>query len=670
MPKPRPLSFRRLLFFRLLLLSVPVLLIGEFVVFKKARYTQLENARQNLTESAILKGQKITETIASLKTILLTATQTTLVRSGDSEGVQQFIDELEEGLSSIECVQFRDLDNNKVTASTCGDEALENITSIEPAEIKAKVVIPPKVYIKSLKNPERGTKNKLQVLLSAPVYESTGRIRYILSIKSELQQKVRKKPGLLNGSTVIVSDDGTIIAHPLEARIGTNIAQHADAARLRKIINNAISGKQDSLQFFFEKQGEELVAGYTAINSPTLTVPNQKWVILNVTPLENALHGLTELKVILVVLTLGLVCVCLIAALYIARYLASPVEKLCNYALNINSSSSVQDVPHFQIREFNQLSQAVHQMVERLKSWGEELELAWKDAKTANQVKSQFLATTSHELRNPLNIIINCVRLVREGLCDNKEEELEFLKRADETAIHLLQIINDLLDISKIEAGKLSVSLEAIDLRDILKEVINLQSVNVQQKGLKLNVPDLETLIPVQVDPTKLKQVLINIISNATKFTEEGSITILVETNQSHVLVSVRDTGIGIEPDQQHKLFRPFVMVEGANNQKFGGTGLGLAISRNLIEMMGGKITLESAGINQGTTIKITLPLIDIVSDTVDNASLAAPDELPIRDFNLIPSRQESGVVHVNQTPIFQMIKLNLKNNYGEKAKR
>ncbi len=96
-------------------------------------------------------------------------------------------------------------------------------------------------------------------------------------------------------------------------------------------------------------------------------------------------------------------------------------------------------------------------MVERLKAWAEELEIAWKEAKTANHVKSQFLATTSHELRNPLNIIINCIRLVEDGLCDSREEEMEFLKRADETAIHLLGIINDLLDISKIEAGKLSV---------------------------------------------------------------------------------------------------------------------------------------------------------------------------------------------------------------------
>jgi signal transduction histidine kinase len=255
-------------------------------------------------------------------------------------------------------------------------------------------------------------------------------------------------------------------------------------------------------------------------------------------------------------------------------------------------------------------------MVERLKAWAEELEIAWKEAKTANQVKSQFLATTSHELRNPLNIIINCVRLVREDLCDNREEEMEFLKRADETAIHLLGIINDLLDISKIEAGKLSVVTAPIDLRQILLEVINLQSVNVQQKGLQLKCELGHEPIPIEADEIKLKQVIINIIGNATKFTDEGSITISTEVHdidgKSQVIVCIKDTGIGIDPTQQHKLFRPFVMVNDSSTRKFEGTGLGLAISRNLIELMGGKINLESAGLHQGTTVIIRLPVIDI----------------------------------------------------------
>jgi two-component system, NarL family, sensor histidine kinase BarA len=662
MSKPRQLSFRRLLVTRILLLSVPVLLIGEIVVFKKARYTQLDTARQNLTQSAILKGEKILDTVTSLKANLVTASQTEVIRSGSTVDVQSFINLLEQNLpKQIECIQFSDLEINRVVASTCGDEPLDyeslkkrgtNLASSSERvgsekNVRIRVVVPPKVYIKSLRNKERGTQNKLQLILTSSIYDNAGNMRYLLSIQSELQQKATNKPGLLTGSTVVISDNGTILAHPIAQRVGTNIAQHSDASRLKKIVRNAIAGKQDSLQFFFEKQGEELLAGYTAIPSPIPNSTNQKWVILDVTTLDNALYGLTAIKIILVVLTIGLIGACLLASLYVARYLANPVEQLRDYALNIHSSSQTQPIPYnFQIREFNQLAQAIDRMVERLKAWAEELESAWKDAKTANQVKSQFLATTSHELRNPLNIIINCVRVVREDLCDDREEELEFLKRADETAIHLLAIINDLLDISKIEAGKLSVLLEQIDLRQTLKDVINLQSVNIQKKGLHFNIPEFSVPMLVKADPQKLKQVLINIIGNATKFTEEGSITISTEiqhknqlVSKSHVIIKIKDTGIGIEPSQQQKLFRPYVMVEGSTNQKFEGTGLGLAISRNLMELMGGTISLESTGINQGTIATITLPLIDI-------PLLAMPKEITIIEELVLDSQENSLVIN------------------------
>jgi len=594
-----------------------VLLIGEIVAFKKARSSLLETARQNLTESAILKGENIVDAIAALKTDLLNASKTRIIQSGSPEDVQEFISQLEQELpKQIECIQLTNLESAKIIATTCDDEPISEPQLPFPNDgFKAETILPPMMGITGRRDP----RNQLQLRLSAPVYDRWGNLRYALIFQTALlHERTKHKPGVLTGSTVVIAEDGTILAHPIASYIGTNIEQHTDATRLKKIVKTAIAGQQYFLHFFFEKEGEELLAGYTAIDGPMTKGKRQKWVILAVTSLDNALYGLGEIKLILIVLTVGLVGASLLASLYVARYLARPVEKLRDYALNIHLSQSADPVPHnFQIREFNQLAQALDQMVERLKAWAEELEIAWKESKAANQVKSQFLATTSHELRNPLNIIINCVRLVREGMCDDREEEMEFLKRVDETAIHLLGIINDLLDISKIEAGKLSVFLEIIDLQKVLKDVINLQSVNIQHKGLQLNIPQMNEPMMVNADAVKLKQVLINIIGNAIKFTEEGSISITIEIQQidgnSQVIVKVKDTGVGIDPAQQQKLFRPFVMVEGANTSKFGGTGLGLAISRNLIELMKGTITLESAGVNQGTTIAITLPLIDVL---------------------------------------------------------
>ncbi|AFZ04341.1 sensor histidine kinase [Calothrix sp. PCC 6303] len=626
MAKPRQLSFRRILTSRILFLSVPILFIGEFAVFQKARDSLLETARKNLTESAVMKGEKIADTISSLKINLLSISQATQIRSGSAAEAQEFINKItQESPQHLECIQLIDLKTQDVIASTCGERAIDEVKKLNNStDIQAKVIIPPKNYT-NINTADPSMKNKLQILLSTPVYNLNGEPNYVLSIQSELQEKIRKQPGLFIGSSVVISEDGTILTHPITTRIGTNIAQHVDASRLKKIVRNAISGKKKYLHFFFEKQGEELVAGYTAIPSPVTVSSSQKWIILDVTTLDNVLYGLGTIKLVLFILTVVLIGASIVASLYVSNYLASPIEKLRDYALKTHSNQSPEAVSpdDFDIREFNQLAQAIGQMVERLKNWAEELEIAWKDAKDANQVKSQFLANTSHELRNPLNIIINSIRIVRDGLCDDREEELEFLQRADETAIHLLGLINDLLDISKIEAGKLSVFLEPVDLHNLLKEVINLQSVNVQQKGLKLNIPMMLDSIPVNIDPIKLKQVFINVIGNATKFTETGSITIstsIEEINaKPHVIIAFQDTGIGIDLSQQQKLFRPFVMVGDATSRKIGGTGLGLAISRNLIELMGGTITLSSPGINEGTTVTVTLPLIDPESSEREN---------------------------------------------------
>ena len=152
MAKPRQLSFRRLLVSRILLLSVPVLLTGEIVVFKKARYTQLETARKNLTESAIIKSEKILDTIASLKSNLLSASQTTTIREGDSANVQQFINQLEQGLpNQIECIQLSDLENNQLVASTCGDELIgEAKFAVSSNNIQLQVIVPPKIYVNAV----------------------------------------------------------------------------------------------------------------------------------------------------------------------------------------------------------------------------------------------------------------------------------------------------------------------------------------------------------------------------------------------------------------------------------------------------------------------------------------------------------------------------------------
>jgi len=692
-------SFRRILLSRLLLLSVPVLLAGVYVTYKKARSTLLDTARQNLKESAVRKGERIHETIAALQANLLTASESVVLQSQSAKDYQRFITQLAQQLpTQIQCVQLSDVATKAIAASTCGARFLTAPeATLWPQQIASLTSEPSKVYVttllpqKLLEAQQGATSaqtnadasswaNQLKLLLSAPVYNSTGQLRYILSIQSAVIEQAQTKQGSLSGYLAVINQKGTILTHPYPERVGRNIEQETEAAVLKRLLNNAIAGRQDFEHLFsFERNGVELLAGYTSIKSPITAEADQKWVILAISPLNSALVGLKDIQQALFILTCCLIAASFLATAYVARDLARPLEKLRDYALNESTKlHSTDRMPHnLKIREFNQLSEALDGMVERLRDWAEELETAWKEAQAANQLKNEFLANTSHELRTPLNGIIGCLRLVRDGFCDDREEELDFLQRADDAAIHLLGIINDVLDIAKIEAGKLTVEVEPVDLRKLLNEVINLQAVPIQQKGLEFDTTDLHEVIAVRVDPAKLKQVLLNVVGNAVKFTDTGSITIstridpLAETpvasvkarpqqnsnpsdnnspqtptprrekeratatynrseekgsststddgsnaaspglTYSQVVVTVKDTGIGIDPTQQQKLFRPFVMVDGSTTRKVGGTGLGLAISRNLIELMGGTITLFSHGEGEGTTVEITLPTIE-----------------------------------------------------------
>ncbi len=699
MAKTGQSSFRRILLSRLLLLSVPVLLAGVYVTYKKARSTLLETARQNLKESSVRKGERIQERIVALKANLASASDSFVLRAGSSKDYQRFVSQLVQQLpDQIQCVQLSNL-KGAIAASTCKNALSTPSTTIwaksaaslpkGTSSVQVRTLLPQGVLSRAsevaLKPDPWKLANQLEVVLSSPVYNTKGQLKYVLSIQSSLLKQKQLDLGSLAGYGVVINEQGTILMHPQPERVGLNIDKELEAYSLQQILKKAIAGRQDFEHlFYFEKKGVELVAGYTAINSPITVEANKKWTILAVTPISSALSGLKEIQQALFILTCGLIIASFLATLYVARDLARPLEKLRDYALDESKLHKGDRIPqNFKIREFDQLSEALNGMILRLRDWAAELETAWKEAQTANQLKNEFLANTSHELRTPLNGIIGCLRLVRDGFCDDREEELDFLQRADDAAIHLLGIINDVLDIAKIEAGKLTVEIEPVNLHKLLYEVINLQAVPIGQKGLEFNTSDLHEVIAVRADPAKLKQVLLNVVGNAVKFTDVGSITIntrlelaapaalpprpglgnLVEKNDSsqnslakiskkeldaqaassmmdtvngtssliastQVVVSVKDTGIGIDPSQQQKLFRPFVMVDGSTTRKVGGTGLGLAISRNLIELMGGTITLSSQGEGQGTTVEIVLPTIEpsllVAGETLKSHGVAA----------------------------------------------
>jgi signal transduction histidine kinase/CheY-like chemotaxis protein len=232
--------------------------------------------------------------------------------------------------------------------------------------------------------------------------------------------------------------------------------------------------------------------------------------------------------------------------------------------------------------------------------------------KLASQHKSQFLANMSHELRTPLNAIIGVTEMLREDARDLKrDDELEPLDRVLGAARHLLALINDILDLSKIEAGRMDLHIESFAIAPVVQDVVNTVGMLAakNENALRLECPS--EIGSMCADQTRIRQALLNLASNAAKFTEKGTITISVSRTVAEtgdwIVISVADTGIGLTAEQKGRLFQDFVQADASTTRKYGGTGLGLAISRRFCQMMGGDIAVESEP-GQGSTFTIRLP--------------------------------------------------------------
>jgi len=276
--------------------------------------------------------------------------------------------------------------------------------------------------------------------------------------------------------------------------------------------------------------------------------------------------------------------------------------------------------------ELEQINTQLEEQTKSLEQQRDELARAGAELQRASVYKSEFLANMSHELRTPLNSSLILAKL----LADNREgnlnaEQIKFAQTISSAGNDLLTLINDILDLSKIEAGKLDVRPESITIARLVDDLSNTFQAIAAQKQIELAM-SIEASVPdkIETDPTRLQQILKNLLSNSLKFTERGGVSLVVGATDGHIRFDVRDTGIGIAADQHEVIFEAFRQADGGSNRKFGGTGLGLSISRDLARLLGGDLHVESTP-GRGSTFTLSLPLRYAAHDATKAPAFPAP---------------------------------------------
>ena len=422
-------------------------------------------------------------------------------------------------------------------------------------------------------------------------------------------------------SIVVVSSNGLVVAHSVFSRLTSlNFSKYPP-------VESVLAGGEGSKSGYLDEFGDKVLGTYTPISS-------LGWGVIIQRPLKGIAAEVSRLQTVVLGSIILALLFSAIAGWIVSRKIADPIVRLAAASEKVAKGDFTQNIETTYMDEIGALTESFSRMVVALRSFRDDLENAnatlefnvaqrTKDleirtqelaealekAKSADLLKSAFLATMSHELRTPLNSIIGFTGILQQQLAGPlNAEQLKQMGMIRNSARHLLSLINDVLDISKIEAGQLDVMRQSFDVRSSIETVLSTVAPMAGKKGLSLEVEISSNVGTIVSDKRRVEQILMNLLSNAVKFTEKGGVKVTCKIANAHLVTSVSDSGCGIRAEDISKLFEPFRQVDIGITRQHEGTGLGLSISKKLVMLLAGTIRVESEW-GSGSTFTFALPL-------------------------------------------------------------
>jgi len=575
-----------------------LLQISENIIINK-----ISNGDTQLAQRA---GQEVKAEIANIKSVLEILVATRGWRQMDAKAIKNDLSLIENNFPDIMEIYIADLEGNQIAKK--GTEKLENVSKIwsfqlakEGEEIISDIFLDPQ------------TLKPIQII-TLPIIENK-KVVGVLSAEIDFRRIMFSIKDInvgKNGSLFVVASNGRVIAHTyMEQLLDLDLSKSP-------VVKAVLSGQKGVMKGYVDELGREVLGSY-------IPIWDLGWGIVVQRTLTDISTEVEQVRNTIFIAIIISVLLAILAGWLMSRKISKPISLLANASGKVAQGDLSTSVKVKSSNEIGVLTSSFNQMVvslrksrNELQQWGKKLEervaKRTKELEHANlklqeldRLKSMFIASMSHELRTPLNSVIGFTGIILQGMSGEiNEEQRKQLTLVKNSANHLLALINDVIDISKIEANKVELYIQEFDLTSLAQEVKNSFVVTAEEKGLKLSLEMPERLI-IKSDERRTKQVLVNFVSNAIKFTDSGEIKIKVTSEDELARVLVKDTGIGIRKEDIDKLFKAFSQIPTPGKTK-EGTGLGLYLSKKIAYLLGGDITAESE-FGKGSVFTFTLPL-------------------------------------------------------------